>query len=268
MSAPSIDSLSGYRRRFVVTPGPGQVCSELEDDYHCMGVTVRHTDGVAVAIEPMMERAPWTTCPGAVAQLKDTFTGVALDAFAMRGDKQANCTHLHDLAVLAAAHADDERPLVYDILVSDPIDGLRRAELRRNGAMVLSWTVANETIVEPVELAGVKLFAMQPWIKTLDTDGQEAAKLLRWGNLVANGRMIPLEQQSDARAMPQGACYTFQPQRAAVAKRVGQIRDFSRGTAHPLDRRPGAATQPETAGVPPSIDAVLRQDGGTPHEDE
>jgi hypothetical protein len=38
--------------------------------------------------------------------------------------------------------------------------------------------------------------------------------------------MIPLEKQSDASRMPPG-CYTFQPHRAAQAKRVGAIREFS-----------------------------------------
>ena len=45
MAEPVLDVLPGYRRRFRVTPGPGQVTSELEDDNHCMAVTLRHQDG-------------------------------------------------------------------------------------------------------------------------------------------------------------------------------------------------------------------------------
>jgi hypothetical protein len=210
----------------------------VEDDYHCMSVTVRHDGNIATAVEPVLARAPWTTCPGAVEQLKQTFTGVALKAFAARGEKQANCTHLHDLAVLAAAHAFDSAPLVYDILVSDPVDGQCRAELRRNGATVLGWvTDAGFKILEPAELAGRSFDQLRPWIDSLDPAGQEAARLLRWGSMLAHGRTIPMEKQSDARRMPVGGCYTFQPQRIAEAKRIGKIRDFSNGTEQPLEKR-------------------------------
>ena len=42
----------------------GEVRSEVEDDYHCMAVVVRHDGRVAQAVEADMIRAPWTTCPG------------------------------------------------------------------------------------------------------------------------------------------------------------------------------------------------------------
>src|SRR5579862_3685976 len=140
MRPASIDALPGYRRRLRVTPALDRVVSELEDDYHCMTVTVHHDGAVATAIESTLPRAPWTTCPGAASVLQQTFTGIALKAFAKRGEKRANCTHLHDLAVLAGMHAFDPEPLLYDILVSDPVEGRRQAELRRNGKNVLSWT--------------------------------------------------------------------------------------------------------------------------------
>ncbi len=199
-----------------------------------MSVTVFHDGKIATAVEPAMQRAPWTTCPGAIATLQQTFTGVALNAFAQRGEKRANCTHLHDLAVLAAAHALDDAVLVYDILVSDAIDGMRRAELRRNGVTVLSWADISGRIVEPAALAGMALDKMSPWISTLDPQQQEATRLLRWGNILANGRTIPLEMQSNATRMRPGSCYTFQPHRMIEAKRIGEIRDFSSG-ATPLE---------------------------------
>ena len=236
----ALDELPGFRRRFRMTPGAGWVCSEVEDDYHHMTVTVHH-DGVrATSLEPVIHRAPWTTCPGAVLELERTFTGVALKDFVSRGEKQANCTHLHDLALMAAAHAADPGTLVFDILVSDPIAGaagekVRRAEVRCNGATLLSWVESGFRLIEPAELAGVTFDKMRPWIDKLDPARQEAARLLRWGNMIANGRIIPLEKQSDASRMPAN-CYTFQPLRAAQAKRVGVIRDFSNGSAQPLER--------------------------------
>lgn len=243
MSAPSIDELPGFRRRFIVTPGSGWVRSELEDDLHCMSVTLRHEGGIVTSVEPAQDRRPWTTCSGAMAVLEQTFTNVALDAFATRGNKSANCTHLHDLAVLAAAHAKDSERLVYDILVSDPIDGKRRAELRRNGIAVLSWTDANNRIVAPAELAGMALTDMRAWIDSQGPVRQEEARLLRWGAMVAHGRTMPLEEQSDARRMPPN-CYTFQPEQAVKAVRFGKIIDFSRGGPQPLEKSGAAISRP------------------------
>ena len=227
-------AIPGYRRRFRITPAPGRVGSELEDDYHCMSVIVHHDGEIATAIDAVMARAPWTTCPGAVAKVRETFTGVALDAFAERGEKRTNCTHLYDLAILAAAHAGDDEPLVYDVLVSDPVEGSRRAELWRNGTEVLGWTEHGGRIVEPAELGGLGLDKLGPWISSLDAPRQEAARVLRWGAMVARGRTLPMEKQSDATRMSLN-CFTFQPQVVVNARRVGLIRDFSSGTAQPLD---------------------------------
>lgn len=229
-----LEQFPGFRRRFGMASGPGWVRSAVEDDYHCMRVTLHHDGKCVTAIQGEVLRAPWSTCPGASAQLQQTFTGVALDEFAARGEKQANCTHLYDLALLAAAHAFDPQPPIYDVLVSDAVDGQRVAEVRRNGERVLGWTEAAFQIVEPAELAGTRLDKLRPWIDSLTPDRQEAARLLRWGNMMANGRQIPLENQSDATRMPSN-CYTFQPERKVVAQRVGVIRDFSKEAAQPLD---------------------------------
>jgi Protein of unknown function (DUF2889) len=238
MHATAIDALPGFRRRFIVTPRSDRVSSELEDDYHCMGVTIHHDGKAATKIEAVMQRAPWTTCPGAVARLEQTFTGVPLENFAVRGEKRANCTHLHDLAVLAAAHAFDSDPLVYDILVSDPVEGRRQSELRRNGTTLLGWVQVDGQIVEPKELCGVSFDQMRPWIDSLDPGGQEAARVLRWGSILAHGRTIPWERQADSSRLPVGNCYTFQPERRAQARRIGAIRDFSQGAGPLEEHRP------------------------------
>jgi hypothetical protein len=238
MQAPAIDTLPGFRRRFIVTPAAGRVSSEVEDDYHCMGVTIHHDGTAATKIEAVMQRAPWTTCPGAVLKLEQTFAGVSLRGFAARGEKRTNCTHLHDLAVLAAAHAFDSEPLVYDILVSDPIEGRRQSQLRRNGAAVLGWTQVEGRFVEPAQLAGVSFDEMRPWMESLDPVRQEAARLLRWGSTLAHGRTIAWERQSDSSRLPIGNCYTFQPERSAQARRVGLIRDFSQGPGPLEEHRP------------------------------
>lgn len=234
MTADAIQRLPGFRRRFRITPAAGSVLSEVEDDYHCMRLRLHHDGVTALRVEARLLRAPWTTCPGAAQQVQQTFTGVALDAFVSRGDKSGNCTHLHDLALLAAAHAGDGAPTTYDILVSDPVDGRRHAQLRCNGEVLLTWIEEAGRLLQPQELQGRSLNELRDWIDGLDARMQEAARLLRWGAILAHGRQIPLERQSDPRRMPPN-CYTFQPQRLAQVQRIVAIRDFSRGGAQPLE---------------------------------
>jgi len=230
-----LDDRPGFRRRFRVTPSAGEATAELEDDFHCMRVTLRHDGAVITAVEGEVLRAPWNTCPDAAAQLRRTFTGVRLDAAAVRGEKSFNCTHLHDLAILAATHAGDAAPFVVDILVSDPADGIHEAELRRDGTPILHWTLRGLEIVAPPELAGVALRNLRTQIDAMAPADRENARLLRWAAMVSHGRIIPLAEQSDARHMPSGSCYTFQPDVARVAHRIGVSRDFSKGEGTPLD---------------------------------
>lgn len=243
----TLDGLPGFRRRFRITPGTGWVRAEVEDDFHHMLVTLRHAGGRLLAVEPQLLRAPWSTCPGAEAQLRRTFSDLPLEAVVSRGEKSQNCTHLHDLAVLAATHAADRDVLVYDILVSDPVAGRREAEVRRNGEPLLSWVEREHRISEPAALAGLRLDELRPWIESLDGERQEAARLLRWGAILAHGRTIPMARQSDASRMPPN-CFTFQPERARQAYRVGQSQDFSRGPAQPL----GPSVQPDRDAHPTS----------------
>lgn len=212
--------------------------AEVEDDFHCMSVTLHHDGGTATALEPVMERVPWTICPGALMTLRDTFTGVALADFAARGEKRENCTHLYDLALLAATHAGAREVLVFDILVSDPdpVDFRRRAELRSNGALMVGWVDSRYKIVEPREIAGISLDKLRPWIDSLAPPQREAARLLQWGAILAHGRSRPVAKQSDASSIGVDRCYTFQSRRVASAVRIDAIRDFSNGKSQPLER--------------------------------
>jgi hypothetical protein len=240
MAEPDIASLPGYRRRFQITPLADRVTTALEDDYHHMVVTVHHADGTATRIDADLHRAPWTTCPGAPAKVIETFTGVALADFATRGEKAVNCTHLHDLALLAAAHATDPAPTVIDILVSDQADGRNRAELRRNGETLHAWEIEGGfTIVAPAKHAGVHLMKIKQLLEAASPADQELIKLLRWGAVVAHGRAIPMSAQNDAGKMPPN-CFTFQPERKGDAVRVGVIKDFSVGMAEPLSAQTDA----------------------------
>lgn len=244
MEEPSIDALPGFRRRILIEPALSRVTAELEDDYHRMAVEIAHEGGIATDVSASMARAPWTTCPGAELQLPGTFTGRPLALFGAVGEREWNCTHLHDLALLAAAHAADATPTVIDILVSDPVDGAKHAELRRNGAVAMRWRIERDRIAAPAPIAGRGLRELRDWIADLDEAAKEAARLLRWGVMLSGGRAIVVEK--DTRQLPQGKCYTFQPDRFAMAERSGAILDLSASSSDgPLANR--RARAPEAA---------------------
>ena len=227
------DSRPGYRRRIRVEPRDNAVLAMVEDDLHCMAVILRHDGERIVAVDPVTERMPWTTCPDAAGTLVRTFVGLPIVQVTARRDKKANCTHLHDMAVLAAAHAFDRAGLTYDIIATDPAGGVRELEIRRNGDLAHRWIEIDGALAEPCGLAGLTLLTMRDWIASISGVDQEAARLLQWGSLVAHGRTMPIEQQSRATDLPPN-CYTFQPERAVIAKRVGDRRDFSAGSIVPL----------------------------------
>ena len=184
-------------------------------------------------METASERLPWDTCPGAAEKLVETFAGLALEQVTARVDKKANCTHFHDLAVLAAAHAGDTARFTYDIVATDPVDAVRELEIRRNGMLIHRWIESGGVLSAPDAVAGTHLMAMRDWIAALDGTEQEAARLLQWGSLIAHGRTMPFSEQSRAADLPPH-CYTLQPERAATADRVGVRIDFSDGSRVPL----------------------------------
>jgi hypothetical protein len=235
-----VDNLPGYRRRIRIEPRSsehgGIVLAMLEDDMHAMAVTLHHQGGLVTNVEAVMERAPWTTCPGARDQLVATFAGRPLAEVTARRAKRANCTHLHDLACFAAAHAGDGRSMTYDVLISDPRDGERLLELRRDGESLLRWRECDGKLVEPEDAAGLTLMTLRDWIETLPEPEKEPARTLQWAGLVAHGRLMTIaEQQALAPSMTPN-CYTFQPERRTIAIRNGPTRDFSDGSSVPLDR--------------------------------
>lgn len=227
-------TLAGYRRRIRLVPQQGQVSAAFEDDVHRMSVVLRHEGGVVLSVETSMERSPWDTCPGAQAVLRQTFEGQPLSAVTARREKKQNCTHLHDMAVLAAAHAGDGAETVFDIHASDPVDGERVLEVFRNGVAEWRWIERGGVLVSPTEVAGLVLMGLRDWIASLAGARQESARLLQWASLVAHGRTMDRGEQDRASALP-ASCYTLQPERAATAQRVGWFIDFSTGEREPLD---------------------------------
>lgn len=225
--------MAGFRRRLRITPTVGRVTAALEDDYHCMAVILDHDARFVTGVHAVMDRWPWSTCPGALEVVTQTFQGAPLSEMRTRGQKSSNCTHLYDLALYAAGHAGEALPLTYDVFVSDPEDARVVAELRLNGAVLLSWVLEDSIVTSPAEVAGTNLFHLRSWIASQPAQVQEAARILQWATIIARGRSIPIEAQSNASQLPPN-CYSFQPERAQHASRVGQILDFSEGPGEPL----------------------------------
>lgn len=234
--------MPGFRRRFVILPREGEVTAALEDDIHCMAVTLVHDGEQVLSVSAEMDRGPWNSCPGAIAVIMDSFSGVSLSKATHkatdRGDKRQNCTHLYDLAELAAAHALDTAPTHYDVHVSDPESGLVTAELYRNGERELQWQLENDNVIAPEPLAGSHLVKLRDRFGGLAGLEREAARILQWACLVAHGRTMPWDLQSDATRMP-ASCYSFQPGRAGSARRIDTRLDFSAGGRKPLSHFDG-----------------------------
>ncbi|MDO6414462.1 DUF2889 domain-containing protein [Sphingomonas sp. BIUV-7] len=229
---------TGYRRRILIEPAPGRVVAELEDDYHRMVVALDHHDGVVTRVESDMKRGPWTSCPGAMDTLEQTFVGTTLADFVARGDKTLNCTHLYDLSLFAAAHAHDEAATAYDIVVTDAVDTVRCARLARNGVPLLEWHLEGDLFRFPADLAGTRLHALGPWIAGLDKAGAEAWRILRWATIIAQGRGMDIPAGLPATAFASGACFTFQPETAGRSfRRPGADIDFSAPGLEPMADR-------------------------------
>lgn len=223
------DALPGYRRRILIEPGPGAVSAELEDDYHRMVVTLSFADGVITGVESVMKRSPWTTCPGAIAQLEASFLGRPVDQPIGRDEKTQNCTHLADLATFAADHAGEGAAIAYDVEVSDPVDGATVARLWRDGVLLydLAWT--DGVFTAPASMTGLPMKEVGRWVAGEPAETQEAAKILRWAMMISQGRGFAMPAGMSATAFASGAaCYNFQPAVAAIGtRRPGADIDFT-----------------------------------------
>ncbi len=230
------EELPGYRRRILIEPASGSTTSELEDDYHRMVVTLRHDgQGFITGVESQMKRSPWTTCPGAMRQLEQTFLGKPLSYAAAREEKVQNCTHLFDLATFAAGHAGGSAPVAYEVEVSDPVEGQTFARLWRDGVLLYDLAHKDEAFTAPPAMAGLPMKEVGRWIAGEPAERQEAAKILRWAMMVSMGRRIAMPAGMSATKFMSGACFTFQPDVAVIGtRRPGADVDFTAIGSKPL----------------------------------
>jgi hypothetical protein len=149
-----------------------------------------------------------------------------------------NCTHQFDLAGLCVSHA--ARALErrqYDPELPAVIDGITEPRLRRDGELVLAWTLlwrdGQRRLVDspPYDRAPWRGGFFRWADETFDPETAEAAIVLRRACEIGMGRGMDLEAYDSAAElgpMMGPVCYTMQPSVMPVAFRNrGSIRDFS-----------------------------------------
>lgn len=237
-----------FRRALRMETTANRTRAELVDDFHHFAVRVDVRGGQVVDIAGEDVQIPWTTCAGALAPLR-AMVGApvtrSLAALRAHTDARLQCTHLHDLACLAVAHA--ARSLEgggatqrrYDVTLPDRRRGASRAVLERDGAPCLVWSLERTEIVDgvPDAFAGLPLAGrrFQERLATLeDPDEAEAASVLQRAVFIGTGRRHDFESMrvaAEFAAVVGGRCHSFASERVDRAFKIpNTVRDFTRDT--------------------------------------
>lgn len=228
---------TGFWRCIILQPLKGGIGAALEDDIHAFRLRLDHVEGRVVSVAAKMLRHPWTACPGAVGHLRRELVGKRLDDIAALEPRQ-HCTHLLDLAILCAAHAEDERPRHFDMKVADRIGGRTTATLHEDGLERLQWRLDDLDIVEPAAEPTRNLRALSQWKRDLSPQQAEWATLLRRAVFVSGGRrFVPPSEEQTADQGPArlGVCFNYQlPQASRSTRRPDWRKDFSTSDKAPL----------------------------------
>jgi hypothetical protein len=253
-----------FHRRIVVVPeaGPegGIVRAGLEDDVHHMELTLFHDGARITDLQTRTHRVPWNICPGAGEKLKELI-GVPLQRMntSTGRDAKEHCTHLFDLARLAAARAYLKSPVQYDGSVPDRIDNRTSAELLRDGKRVLDWDLTEFMVTTPGPFEGHETMGPPLWPAGIDDDTIEAALVLRRTIFVARSRdfeaarmvtgaMSDDDVRNEIKARGSlGHCFTYRLPHFDQAQRPDSRRNFSGRREDLLVNFPGTRTVAELA---------------------
>lgn len=231
---------SGLWRRILLQPGPGWIGAALEDDMHRFSLRLDHADGHIARAAARALRHPWSACPGATDFIARELGGAALAEVAQR-DPFQHCTHLFDLAVLCAAHAEDKAPICFDMHVADRVDGRTTATLLENGEERLRWQLDGTAIAG----SGRDLRQLSKWKLELPAREAERATLLRRAVFVSGARQyVPSESEVTAAQNRErmGVCFNYQlPQAETSTRSPDWHRDFSMSGREPLEGLDAAA---------------------------
>lgn len=221
----------GLRRRIRLHPTLGHISAGLEDDFHHFEIHLSHSAGRITHVATQTRRYPWSTCWEAGDFLERALIGQSLQSIASL-NAFAHCTHLYDLAALAAAHAADDSATQFDMFVADRIDGRTVATLARDGAVVVTWTLQDSIIQAPDVWSGWDLKQLSSRRAEIPAALIEPAFILRRAIFISGGRAVPenqVAQHIKASGVSRlGACYRYQAERSDRAERgPHHRRDFS-----------------------------------------
>ncbi|MDX9741741.1 MAG: DUF2889 domain-containing protein [Gammaproteobacteria bacterium] len=227
---------SGTLRRRVILAATGHaVLAGVEDDFHHFVVKLEHDGSHVTNVGAESRRTPWVTCPQSSMLLKELI-GVPLTTEIHAGtrhiDPHSQCTHQYDLARMALAQAVRGGRRQYDIEVTDPVDGIRRVLLARDGQTLIDWRIKGVLLLSPPELAGINVRKMNMQaLAASDQEMAEAVSVVRRALMLSEGRGIDYDRIPDPTVFADrmsGACYSFQPGRIPFATRnKGTVRDFT-----------------------------------------
>jgi hypothetical protein len=250
------DGPATYRRRIEVVPGAGRVVAAMEDYIHHFRVALTHDGTTITAAEATPVRVPWSTCPTGAAGLA-ALAGTSLDA-AVRpdrwvDDRRTQCVHTLDLASLAAAHAHDTEPTVYEVRLDLASFTERRGVLERNGETVLDVRMEGQSVVSPDRFVGFGLDRprFSAWLAATDPPDREPLFVMRRACSIGIGRLMEMDViavAGDVRGADD-SCHTYRVGIPEVAHRcVGTARETE--VDPPGTPIPGGPL--EAVGPPPS----------------
>ena len=222
VSPPPLDPDYGqgaFRRGLPLRVAADRVRVELEDANHAFRLQLAHDGRQVTDVTADTLRHPFVTCGEAVGPLR-RIVSCPLDADATRlrsGFPQGqNCTHLHDMTLLALAHAREvglERH--YEITVLDERAGRIEASIDCDGTTVHDWMVRDHAIAAPEAHAGRPMMrGFYAWVaQSYSGLALEAAVALQRGYFVAQSRRYRSWPATDYPAkvnnMPDGTCYSY-----------------------------------------------------------
>jgi len=206
-----------YRRRIELVPGEGAVDAAMEDYIHHFRIRLTHDGARITSAHAEGVRVPWSTCPVGAAGLS-ALAGTALDDAVLADrwvdDRRTQCVHTVDLAALAAAHALDPHPTVYEVHIDLASFVRRRARLTRDGVELLDWDLEGQQVVGDGPYTGMALDrgAFSEWLETrVPPHEREPVVVLRRACSIGLGRLMDLDAidvASDARPADQ-SCHTY-----------------------------------------------------------
>ena len=225
------------RRRVRLIARTGVVQCGVEDAYHSFRLSLHHDGRRVTEIRPTFLRVPLSTCPSADVPLRG-FVGLALDTpwrtLVAKENPRAHCTHLHDLAMLAMAHAQRGGTRTYDIAVPDEHPEPVWSTVHRDGVEVLRWRTWRGKILAPTELEGRPLLrGFSAWANTTFSGDQlEAALVMHKGYFVSRARSWDVEAGAGlpiaSHEMMRGACHSYsEPQMSRAIRNRGTTIDTS-----------------------------------------